>query len=431
MLSFYVKESTADNLEEMETLEKINTNFDIDSIRKLFPVLNRKVQENKTLVYLDNAATAQKPQVVIDSLVNYYSLHNANIHRGIHTLAEEATLAYEASRVAVQQFLNAKFSEEIIFTRGTTESINLVAYTWARKNIHAGDEIIISEMEHHSNIVPWQIVCEEKKAFLKVIPVTDSGEILIEDFKKLLSSKTKLVSIVHASNSLGTINPVKEMIAMAHEAGAVVMVDGAQSTVHLEIDVQDLNCDFFAFSGHKVYGPTGIGVLYGKKKILEEMPVFMGGGEMIKEVTFEKTTYNELPYKYEAGTPNIADTIVLKTALDFINQVGKANAAAHEHEVLDYATEQLLQIPGLKIIGTSPQKVSLISFVIDKIHPQDIGVLLDHQGIAVRTGHHCTQPLMHRFGIPGTIRASFAMYNTKEEVDMLVSGLKKSIKMLL
>lgn len=431
MLSFYVKESTADNLEEMETLEKINTNFDIDSIRKLFPVLNRKVQENKTLVYLDNAATAQKPQVVIDSLVNYYSLHNANIHRGIHTLAEEATLAYEASRVAVQQFLNAKFSEEIIFTRGTTESINLVAYTWARKNIHAGDEIIISEMEHHSNIVPWQIVCEEKKAFLKVIPVTDSGEILIEDFKKLLSSKTKLVSIVHASNSLGTINPVKEMIALAHEAGAVVMVDGAQSTVHLEIDVQDLNCDFFAFSGHKVYGPTGIGVLYGKKKILEEMPVFMGGGEMIKEVTFEKTTYNELPYKYEAGTPNIADTIVLKTALDFINQVGKANAAAHEHEVLDYATEQLLQIPGLKIIGTSPQKVSLISFVIDKIHPQDIGVLLDHQGIAVRTGHHCTQPLMHRFGIPGTIRASFAMYNTKEEVDMLVSGLKKSIKMLL
>lgn len=431
MLSFYVKESTADNLEEMETLEKINTNFDIDSIRKLFPVLNRKVQENKTLVYLDNAATAQKPQVVIDSLVNYYSLHNANIHRGIHTLAEEATLAYEASRVAVQQFLNAKFSEEIIFTRGTTESINLVAYTWARKNIHAGDEIIISEMEHHSNIVPWQIVCEEKKAFLKVIPVTDSGEILIEDFKKLLSSKTKLVSIVHASNSLGTINPVKEMIAMAHEAGAVVMVDGAQSTVHLEIDVQDLNCDFFAFSGHKVYGPTGIGVLYGKKKILEEMPVFMGGGEMIKEVTFEKTTYNELPYKYEAGTPNIADTIVLKTALDFINQVGKANAAAHEHEVLDYATEQLLQIPGLKIIGTSPQKVSLISFVIDKIHPQDIGVLLDHQGIAVRTGHHCTQPLMHRFGIPGTIRVSFAMYNTKEEVDMLVSGLKKSIKMLL
>lgn len=431
MLSFYVKESTADNLEEMETLEKINTNFDIDSIRKLFPVLNRKVQENKTLVYLDNAATAQKPQVVIDSLVNYYSLHNANIHRGIHTLAEEATLAYEASRVAVQQFLNAKFSEEIIFTRGTTESINLVAYTWARKNIHAGDEIIISEMEHHSNIVPWQIVCEEKKAFLKVIPVTDSGEILIEDFKKLLSSKTKLVSIVHASNSLGTINPVKEMIALAHEGGAVVMVDGAQSTVHLEIDVQDLDCDFFAFSGHKVYGPTGIGVLYGKKKILEEMPVFMGGGEMIKEVTFEKTTYNELPYKYEAGTPNIADTIVLKTALDFINQVGKANAAAHEHEVLDYATEQLLQIPGLKIIGTSPQKVSLISFVIDKIHPQDIGVLLDHQGIAVRTGHHCTQPLMHRFGIPGTIRASFAMYNTKEEVDMLVSGLKKSIKMLL
>jgi cysteine desulfurase/selenocysteine lyase len=415
----------------METIAAIPKSYNVSSIRKLFPVLNRMVQENKPLVYLDNAATAQKPQVVIDALVNYYSLHNANIHRGIHTLAEEATLAYEASRVAVQHFLKAKYSEEIIFTRGTTESINLVAYTWARKNIHAGDEIIISEMEHHSNIVPWQIVCEEKKAFLKVIPVTDSGEIIMDEYKKLLSSKTKLVSIAHASNSLGTINPVKEMIALAHEIGAVVMVDGAQSTVHLEIDLQDLDCDFFAFSGHKVYGPTGIGVLYGKKKILEEMPVFMGGGEMIKEVSFEKTTYNELPYKYEAGTPNIADTIALKTALDFVNEVGKANAVAHEHALLEYGTEQLLQISGLKIVGTSPEKVSLISFVIDKIHPQDIGVLLDHQGIAVRTGHHCTQPLMHRYGIPGTVRASFAMYNTKEEVDILVMGLKKAIKMLL
>lgn len=415
----------------METIAAIPKSYNVSSIRKLFPVLNRMVQENKPLVYLDNAATAQKPQVVIDALVNYYTLHNANIHRGIHTLAEEATLAYEASRVAVQHFLKAKYAEEIIFTRGTTESINLVAYTWARKNIHAGDEIIISEMEHHSNIVPWQIVCEEKKAFLKVIPVTDSGEIVMDEYKKLLSSKTKLVSIAHASNSLGTINPVKEMIALAHEIGAVVMVDGAQSTVHLEIDVQDLDCDFFAFSGHKVYGPTGIGVLYGKKKILEEMPVFMGGGEMIKEVSFEKTTYNELPYKYEAGTPNIADTIALKSALDFVNDVGKTNAAAHEHSLLEYGTEQLLQIPGLKIVGTSPQKVSLISFVIDKIHPQDIGVLLDHQGIAVRTGHHCTQPLMHRFGIPGTVRASFAIYNTTEEIDILVMGLKKAIKMLL
>jgi cysteine desulfurase / selenocysteine lyase len=407
----------------------ITPTFDVNEIRKSFPVLEREVN-NKLLVYLDNAATAQKPQSVIDALSYYYSNYNANIHRGIHSLAEEATAAYEATRVTVQKFIHAAYPEEIIFTRGTTEGINLVAYTWGRQNIHAGDEIIISTMEHHSNIVPWQILCEEKHAVLKVVPVNDNGELLMDEFHNLLSPKTKLVSIVHVSNALGTINPVKEIIDAAHEVGAVVMVDGAQSTVHLTIDVQKMNCDFFAFSGHKVYGPTGIGVLYGKKKILENMPVFMGGGEMIKEVTFEKTTYNNLPYKYEAGTPNIADTIALKVALDYVTEVGKSNAKKYETELLQYATEELKKIPGLRIIGNAKNKVSLISFVIENIHPQDIGVLLDNQGIAVRTGHHCTQPLMKRFGIPGTVRASFAMYNTREEVDKLIAGLQKAIKML-
>jgi len=413
----------------METLTTIAPTFDVNEIRKSFPVLEREVN-NQLLVYLDNAATSQKPQVVIDALNYYYTNYNANIHRGIHTLAEEATAAYEATRKTVQQFINARFSEEIIFTRGATEGINLVAYTWGRKNIYPGDEIIISTMEHHSNIVPWQILCEEKKAVLKVIPINDEGELLMDEYKKLLSEKTKLVAIAHASNALGTINPVKEIIEEAHKAGAVVLVDGAQSTVHLDIDVQKMDCDFFAFSGHKVYGPTGAGALYGKKKILEEMPVFMGGGEMIKEVTFEKTTYNELPYKYEAGTPNIADTIALKVALDFVTELGKNIIRNHENDLLKYATEQMNLIDGLRIIGTATNKVSLISFVIKNIHPQDIGVLLDNQGIAVRTGHHCTEPLMKRFGIPGTVRASFALYNTKEEVDRLISALKKAIKML-
>jgi len=413
----------------MTTLTARSPFFDVNITRELFPILNREVN-NKLLVYLDNAATSQKPQSVIDALTNYYSNYNSNIHRGIHTLAEEATAAYEATRVTAQEFINAASAEEIIFTRGTTEGINLVAYTWGRQNIYAGDEIIISGMEHHSNIVPWQILCEEKKAILKVIPVTDDGELDLDEYKNLLSSKTKLVSIVHVSNALGTVNPVKEIIDAAHNVGAVVMVDGAQSTVHLDIDVQKMNCDFFAFSGHKVYGPTGIGVLYGKKEILESMPVFMGGGEMIKEVTFAKTTYNDLPYKYEAGTPNIADTIALRTALDFITETGKIFVRKHENELLEYATEQLEAIPGLKIIGKAKEKVSLVSFVIKNIHPQDIGVLLDNQGIAVRTGHHCTQPLMAHFGIPGTVRASFAMYNTKEEIDRLVTGLQKAIKML-
>ena len=413
----------------METLTTISPVFDVESIREVFPILSRELN-GKTLVYLDNAATSQKPQVVIDALSNYYSNYNANIHRGIHTLAEEATAAYESTRVTVRRFINASFPEEIIFTRGATEGINLVAYTWGRKNIRAGDEIIISGMEHHSNIVPWQILCEEKKSILKVIPVTDDGELDMEAYKNLLSSKTRLVSVVHASNSLGTINPVKEIIDAAHRVGATVMIDGAQSTVHLDIDVQQLDCDFFAFSGHKVYGPTGVGVLYGKKDILQSMPPFMGGGEMIKEVTFEKTTYADLPYKYEAGTPNIADTVALKSALDFINDTGKNAIRKHENDLLKYATSQLEALPGLRIIGTAKEKVSVISFVIKNIHPQDIGVLLDNQGIAVRTGHHCTQPLMDRFKIPGTVRASFAIYNTKEEIDRLVNGLQKAIKML-
>ncbi len=413
----------------METTTTIKPTFDVNEIRKSFPILEREVN-NQLLVYLDNAATSQKPQAVIDALNYYYSNYNANIHRGIHTLAEEATSAYEATRKTVKEFVNASSSDEIIFTRGTTEGINLVAYTWGRKNISEGDEIIISEMEHHSNIVPWQILCEEKKAVLKIIPINDDGELLMDEYKKLLSAKTKLVSIVHVSNSLGTVNPVKEIIEEAHKVGALVFVDGAQSTVHLDIDVQKMDCDFFAFSGHKVYGPTGVGVLYGKKKILEEMPVFMGGGEMIKEVTFEKTTFSDLPYKYEAGTPNIADTIALKVALDFVTETKKDIIRNHENDLLKYATEQLSAIEGLRIIGTAKNKVSLVSFVIKNTHPQDIGVLLDNQGIAVRTGHHCTQPVMARFGVPGTVRASFAMYNSKEEVDILVKGINKVIKML-
>lgn len=402
----------------------------VKEIRKQFPILGRMVK-GKPLVYFDNAATSQKPQSVIDALSHYYSYYNANIHRGIHTLAEEATLAYEDTRFAVQAFIGAAAADEIIFTRGTTEAINLVAYAWGRQNISAGDEIIISGMEHHSNIVPWQILCEEKNAVLKVIPVKDNGELDMEAYKELLSGKTKMVAVVHVSNSLGTVNPVKEIIAAAHEAGARVLIDGAQSAVHLEIDVQDLDCDFFAFSGHKVYGPTGIGALYGKRELLENMPVFQGGGEMIREVTFEKSSYNDLPYKYEAGTPNIADTIALKTALDFTTQIGKEEIRKHETGLLTYATAGLKDIPGLTIIGQASNKVNLVSFVVEGVHPQDIGVLLDNMGIAVRTGHHCTQPLMRRFGIPGTVRASFALYNQQEEIDVLISGLRKTIKMLV
>jgi cysteine desulfurase/selenocysteine lyase len=407
----------------------IKKDLDILAIRKQFPVLSRAVK-GRPLVYLDNAATTQKPQVVIDALINYYTGYNANIHRGIHTLAEEATAAFEETRDAVQQFIHAANREEVIFTRGTTESINLVAYTWGRQQIKAGDEILISTMEHHSNIVPWQILCEEKNAVLRVIPINDKGELLMDEYKKMLTPKTRLVSVVHASNALGTINPVRQIIEWAHEAGAVVLIDGAQSTAHLDIDVQEMDCDFFAFSAHKLYGPTGTGVLYGKKKILEAMPVFLGGGEMIKEVTFAKTTYNDLPYKFEAGTPNIADVIAFKSALQFIRDAGKERIRKHESDLTLYATRQLEQIPRLRIIGQAKEKLSVISFVIDQAHPQDIGILLDNRGIAVRTGHHCAEPLMQRFGIPGTVRASFAVYNTRDEVDILVMGLEKAIKML-
>ena len=407
----------------------IQNTLDVYAIRQQFPVLSREVK-GKPLIYFDNAATAQKPQSVIDALVNYYSGYNSNIHRGIHTLAEEATQAFESTRDAVKQFIHAESREQIIFTRGTTEGINLVAYTWGRQNIKAGDEIVISTMEHHSNIVPWQILCEEKGASLKIVPISDDGELLVDEYEKLLNPNTRLVSIVHASNALGTINPIRRIVDAAHKSGAVVLVDGAQSTVHLDIDVQEMDCDFFVFSSHKLYGPTGVGVLYGKKHLLEAMPPFQGGGEMIKEVKFEKTTYNDLPYKYEAGTPNIADVIAFKTALDFIYQTGKEKIRRHEEELLHYATAQLEQIPGLRIIGKAKEKLSVLSFVIEGLHPQDIGILLDNRGIAVRTGHHCTQPLMARFDITGTVRASFAVYNTKEEIDELVIGLQRAIKML-
>lgn len=407
------------------------SSFDVTAIRKQFPILGRTVKNNQPLVYLDNAATSQKPLPVIEALSHYYKHYNANIHRGIHALAEEATAAYEATRDTIQQFINARYREEIIFTSGVTEGINLVAATWGRKNINTGDEIIISTLEHHSNIVPWQMLCEEKGAVLKVIPINDAGELVMDEYEQLLSPRTKLVSVVQVSNALGTINPVETMIEKAHAVGAVVFVDGAQSTVHLGIDVQQMNCDFFAISSHKVYGPTGAGALYGKKEILEAMPPYKGGGEMIKEVTFEKTTYNELPYKFEAGTPNIADTVALKAALDFVVNTGREAIFRHEEEVLQYATEQLLAIPEVRLVGTAQQKTGVVSFMVNGVHPQDVGIMLDNYGVAVRTGHHCTQPLMNRLGIPGTIRASLAMYTTKDEIDILTGSLKKAIKMLL
>jgi cysteine desulfurase/selenocysteine lyase len=405
------------------------TSYDVAAIRNLFPILNRKVK-GKDLVYFDNAATSQKPIQVIDALVHYYTHYNANIHRGLHTLADEATAAYEAARVAVQEFIGATFHEEIIFTKGTTESINLVARSWGSAFLQKGDEIIISSLEHHANIVPWQMIAEEKGAILKVIPMDDDGRLDMGAYSKMLSDKTKFVSIVHVSNALGIINPVEEIIALAHEKNALVLLDGAQSSVHLDIDVKKLDCDFYVFSGHKIYGPTGVGVLYGKRALLEKMPPFLGGGEMIKEVTFEKTTYNDLPFKFEAGTPNIADVIVMKPAIEFINKYGKSNIRAHEEELLAYATSKLKEIEGLKIIGDVENKVSVISFVIEGVHPQDLAILLDNQGIAVRTGHHCAQPLMQRLGIVGTTRISFAAYNTLAEIDVLIAALNKSLKML-
>ncbi len=403
--------------------------LNIYQIRQDFPILQQEIY-GKPLIYFDNAATSQKPNVVIDALSNYYQHTNANIHRGAHFLANKATGEYEATRETIRQILNAKSTEEIIFTKGTTEGINLIASTFGRKFIQKGDEIIISTMEHHSNIVPWQMLCEEKGAILKIIPITDSGEIILEEYEKLLSERTKLVSVVHISNSLGTINPIKEIISLAHAQGAKVLIDGAQGVVHLDIDVQDLDCDFYVFSGHKIFAPTGIGALFGKKDLLNQMPPYQGGGEMISTVSFEKTTYNVLPFKFEAGTPNIADVIAFRLALEYMNNLGKKNIADYENYLLKYATERITEVAGLKIIGTAKEKASVISFVFDDIHPSDIGTLLDNQGIAVRTGSHCTQPLMERLGISGTTRASFAVYNTTDEIDNFIVALQKTVKML-
>lgn len=405
------------------------TVLNIEKIREQFPVLNQKIH-GKDLVYFDNAATTQKPRRVIDALVAYYEGYNANIHRGIHTLAERATRAFEETRLSAQQFIHGGQAEEIIFTTGVTGGINLVASSYGRAFLKKGDEVIISGMEHHSNIVPWQFICDEKEAVLKVIPVSPTGELPLDEFKKLLTHRTRIVAVNHASNSLGTINPVKEIIELAHAAGAVVLIDGAQAAAHLEIDVQALNCDFYCLSAHKMYGPTGVGVLYGKKDLLEKMPPFMGGGEMIKNVTFEKTTYNDLPYKFEAGTPNIADVIAFREAIEFIQESGKENIAAHEDGLLAHAAKNLSAIPAVRLIGTARNKVSVQSFIIEGIHPFDIGQMLDARGIAVRTGHHCTQPLMDGFGIEGTVRASFAVYNTKEEIDQLVEGIARIVKFM-
>ncbi len=416
----------------MERLIKdtaVNTSYyyDVNKIRNDFPILLKKIH-GKPLCYLDNAATTHKPKPVIDALNSFYLSSNSNIHRGVHQLSEEATRLFEESRIKVRNFLNAGSEKEIIYTRGTTESINLVAQTFGRTFIKENDEIIISHMEHHSNIVPWQMLCEEKSAKLKVIPIDDSGELIFEEFKNLLSEKTKLISVVYVSNSLGTVNPVERIIEEAHKRNIPVLLDGAQAVSHLNVDVQKLDCDFFAFSGHKLYGPTGIGVLYGKEKWLDKMPPFMGGGDMITSVTFEKTIYNQLPFKFEAGTSNIAGAIGLGSAIDYVTRTGLDNIAKHEADLLDYATKQVLQIPMINLIGTAKEKCSVLSFVIDGIHPHDIGTFLDFEGVAVRTGHHCTQPVMDRYNVPATTRASFGMYNTKEEADKLLHGLKKIIE---
>ncbi len=413
--------------------------LNIESIRNQFPILHQQVN-GKPLVYVDNAATTQKPQRVIDALNAYYTTDNANIHRAAHTLAARSTEMFEATRKTVQQFINATEVEECIFTKGVTESINLVAQTWGRKYLQAGDEVIITAMEHHSNIVPWQLICEEKGAILKVMPINDEGELLMDEYDKLLSPKTKVVSCVWASNSLGTINPVKQIIEKAHAVGAIVLLDGAQAGSHLDIDVQDIDCDFLALSSHKLYGPTGVGVLYGKRALLEAMPPYQGGGEMIKEVTFERSTYNDIPYKFEAGTPNIGDVIAFKYAMDFVNELGKKNIANHESELLTYFVDGINHINQstnasndgtnqlITLIGTAQNKVSVQSFTIKGMHHFDVGMMLDAKGIAVRTGHHCTQPLMQRFGVEGTIRVSFSVYNTKEEIDIITEGLKSLLK---
>jgi cysteine desulfurase/selenocysteine lyase len=409
----------------MSTLRsEVAPSFDVARIREDFPVLKQTIH-GKPLVYLDSAATAQKPWSVIEAIRKFHEVDCANIHRGVHELSQRSTAAYEETRVKARRFLNARHRSEIVFVRGTTEAINLVASSWGRTNVREGDEIVVSAMEHHSNIVPWQMLCEDKGARLRVIPMDDRGELLLDEYRKLLNPRTRMVAVTHISNALGTINPVREMISMAHDAGALALIDGAQAAPHMKIDMQALDADFYAISGHKVFGPTGIGVLYGKSKLLDAMPPYQGGGDMIRTVTFEKTTYNELPYKFEAGTPNIAGGIGFGAALDYVNRIGLDNIAAYERDLLAYGTESLSRIAGLRIVGTARQKASVLSFVIEGIHPHDIGTVLDRQGIAVRTGHHCAQPVMDYFHVPATTRASLAFYNTFGEIDALAAGILK------
>lgn len=398
--------------------------YDVERIRRDFPILARDVR-GKKLVYLDNAATSQKPQAVIDAIVLYYQEENANIHRGVHFLSELATSKHECARRLVKQFINAAHEHELIFVRGATEAINLVAQTYGRANVKAGDEVLITAMEHHSNIVPWQILCDEKGAKLRVAPINDAGELLLGEFEKLISARTKIIAIPHVSNALGTVNPVTKIVELAHVRSIAVVVDGAQAVPHMKVDVQALGCDFYAFSSHKMFGPMGIGVLYGKSALLEAMPPYQGGGDMISSVTFEKTLYNKLPFKFEAGTPDVAGAIALGAAIEYLNANGMDNITRHEHELLAYATQKVSAIPGVTLVGTAREKASVLSFVMDNIHPHDIGTILDQEGIAIRTGHHCAQPVMERFGIPATARASFALYNTKEEIDALAAGIAR------
>jgi cysteine desulfurase / selenocysteine lyase len=416
-------------VDDLVVRRPIGTSFDVAKIRADFPILKQRIN-GKPLVYLDNAATSQKPQMVIDAMTRFYLEENSNIHRGIHTLSDKATQSYEDARVKIQRFINAPASRQILFTRSTTESINLVARSFGAGHLNAGDEVILSAMEHHSNIVPWQMVCGERGARLRIIPMSDEGELDLPEYERMFSSRTKLVSIVHISNALGTVNPVGEMIGTAHAHGVPVLIDGAQAVQHMRVDMQALDCDFYAFSGHKMFGPTGIGVLYGKLNLLEAMPPYQGGGDMIKSVTFEKTVYGDLPHRFEAGTPNISGGVGLGAAVEYLNEIDLEGAAAHERDVLGYATSALGGIKGLRIIGTARRKAGVLSFVLEGIHPHDIGTILDDDGIAIRTGHHCAQPVMQRFGIPATARASFAFYNTVEEVDALVRGIRNVIKVL-
>ena len=406
-----------------EAASVVESAFDVQRIRRDFPILSRSIRE-KSLVYLDNAATTQKPQPVLDTLARYYAAENANIHRGVYLLSEEATAAYDLARVKVQGLLNARAAHEIIFTRNSTESINLVAQSYGRQTLGPGDEVLITHMEHHSNIVPWQLLCEQVGARLCVAPIDDRGTLQLDEFQRLISPRTRLVAVVHLSNSLGTINPVQDIVRMAHARGVPVLIDGSQSVYHMPVDVQDLDCDFYVFTGHKLYGPTGIGVLYGREALLEQMPPYQGGGDMIRSVTLEKTTYAELPHKFEAGTPHIAGAIGLGSAVDYLLSVGFEGIGRHEADLLAYGTNALSEVKGLQLIGTSPNKASILSFIMDGAHPHDIGTIVDADGIAIRTGHHCTQPVMDRFGVPATARASIAMYNTHDEIDALVKALE-------